>query len=93
LVQRILFYNTRDNRQVQQIDAATSQLETDLWAAEVTRAVAQSTAVLNLIVSGMNVVLNSRGYTQAAWTYRMPREAWILMAVIAVFCNSMIGCG
>jgi hypothetical protein len=31
LDQRVLFYRTRDNRQLQQIDAMTAQLETDMW--------------------------------------------------------------
>jgi hypothetical protein len=33
LDQRILFYGTRDDRQLGQIDAATAQLEADLWSA------------------------------------------------------------
>jgi len=36
-------------------------------------------------------VLNSQGYTQAAWWNRIPTAAWILMAVIAVCCNGLIG--
>jgi hypothetical protein len=93
LDQRILFYNTRDNRQLQQIDATTTQLQTELWAVVQPPAMAQPTPVVSLAVSGMNDVLNSQGYTQAAWSYRMPGEAWILMAVIAIFCNLMIGYG
>ena len=93
LHQRVLFYNTRDNRQLQQIDATTTQMETDLWAAVQAPAVAKPTPTVGLAASGMNDVLNSQGYTQAAWLYRMPKEAWILMAVIAIFCNLMIGYG
>jgi len=93
LDQRVLFYNTQDSRELQQIDSATTQLETDLWAAVAARAMTQPTPVVVLAVSGMNDVLNSRGYTQAAWIYRMPGEAWLLMAVISIFCNLMIGYG
>jgi hypothetical protein len=32
LEQRLLFYNAGDNRQLQQVDDTTAQLETDLWA-------------------------------------------------------------
>ena len=39
----------------------------------------------------MNDVLNSRGYTQAAFWNRIPRAAWTLMLVIAVLCNTMLG--
>ncbi len=41
----------------------------------------------------MNDVLNSEGYTQAAWWNRIPFEAWVLLAAIAIGCNLMIGYG
>jgi hypothetical protein len=41
----------------------------------------------------MNDVLNSQGYTQAAWWNRIPTGAWILMAVIAVIGNVLLGYG
>jgi hypothetical protein len=44
-----------------------------------------------LAVSGMNDVLNSQGYTQAAWWNRIPLAAWGLMWTIAICCNLMIG--
>ena len=49
--------------------------------------------MIALAVSGMNDVLNSQGYTQAAWWNRIPIAAWILMVVIAVCCNLLIGYG
>jgi hypothetical protein len=39
----------------------------------------------------MNDVLNSQGYTQAAWWNRIPSAAWALMATIAVCCNLLFG--
>jgi hypothetical protein len=41
----------------------------------------------------MNDVLNSQGYTQAAWLNRIPPAAWILVATIAICCNLLIGYG
>jgi hypothetical protein len=41
----------------------------------------------------MNDVLNAQGYTQAAWWNRIPFEAWVLLAVIAIGCNLMVGYG
>ena len=32
-------------------------------------------------------------YTQAAWWNRIPFEAWILLAAIAIGCNLLIGYG
>jgi hypothetical protein len=41
----------------------------------------------------MNDVLNSQGFTQAAWWNRIPSAAWILMAAIAVCANLLVGFG
>jgi hypothetical protein len=93
LNQRVLFYSTSDEPELQQINTYTGQLQTDLWSAVKAPAIAQPTPVFALALSGMNDVLNSQGYTQAAWLYRIPAEAWILMAVIAIICTVMIGYG
>ena len=91
--QRVLFYETRDDRQLRQVDAVTVQLETYLWSTVQAPAAAQPTPVITLAVSGMNDVLNSRGYTQAAWLNRIPLAAWGLMTAIAICCNLLIGYG
>src|SRR5262249_51532883 len=70
LEQRILFYNTRDVRQLRQIDTAAAQLQSELWSAVQTPAAARPSPVSALAVAGMNDVLNSQGYTQAAWWNR-----------------------
>jgi hypothetical protein len=93
LDQRVLFYTTRDDQQLRQIDARTAQLQTDLWSAVLTPAAAQPTPVVALAVSGMNDVLNSQGYTQAAWWNRIPVAAWGLMGVIAICSNLLLGYG
>ena len=93
LDQRVLFYKTRDDRQLREIDAATSQLETDLWSAVQVPAAAQSTPLVTIAVTGMNDVLNSKGFTQAAWWNRIPNPAWGLMFAIAIFCSLLIGYG
>ena len=41
----------------------------------------------------MNDVLNSSGYSQAAYWDRIPAAAWWLMAAIALCCNLMLGYG
>lgn len=93
LDQRILFYETRDTEKLREIDAATAQLQNELWANVQAPASAKPTPVIALAVAGMNDVLNSQGYTLAAWRNRIPVAAWILMFMIAVFCNLMIGAG
>ena len=91
LDQRVLFYMTRDEQQIRQINVHTSQLQTELWSAVLAPAAAQPTPMVALAVSGMNDVLNSQGYTQAAWWNRIPIAAWVLMAAIAICCNLLFG--
>ena len=93
LDQRIAHYQTRNISQLRQTDAATSRIETEMWAVVSVAAKTRPSNVTALAVSGMNDVLNSRGYTQAAWWNRIPPSAWLLMLAIAIFCNLMIGFG
>jgi hypothetical protein len=89
--QRILFYTTRDEQQLRRVNAETAQLQTELWSTVAKPAATQQTPITALIVSGMNDVLNSQGYTQAAWWNRIPPSAWALMLLIALCCNLLIG--
>ena len=89
--ERILFYMDHDPRQLAKIDHDTAELQNQLWSAIRTAAAAQQTPVVALAISGMNDVLNSQGYTQAAWWNRIPLAAWALMATIAICCNLLIG--
>jgi hypothetical protein len=89
--QRIQFYKTRDPRRLVQVNADTNETENELWSVVRRAAAAQSTPPVTLAVSGMNDVINSQGYTQAAWWNRIPIAAWALMAAIAVCCNMLMG--
>jgi hypothetical protein len=93
LDQRVLFYVTRDAQELQRINDATAQLQNELWSVVKAPAAAQPTPLLGLAVSGMNDVLNSQGYTQAAWRNRIPPAAWGLMGAIAICANLLIGFG
>ena len=91
--QRVAFYLSRDEGHIGQINADTEKLQAELWSAIVRVVTPQQTAVEALVVSGMNDVLNSQGYTQAAWWNRIPVAAWGLMGLIAVSCNLLFGYG
>ena len=91
LDQRILFYEARDESQLATVNTRTSQLQNGLWSSVSAAAAAQPTPVVALALAGMNDVLNSQGYTQAAWWNRIPVAAWALMAAIALCCNLVIG--
>jgi hypothetical protein len=93
LDKRILFYTTRDVKELRQVNDQTAELQKELWSAVATPATVQPTPVVALAVAGMNDVLNSQGYTQAAWWNRIPHAAWGLMAAMAVCCNLLFGYG
>jgi hypothetical protein len=90
---RIAFYRTRDEQELQQINNDTSNLQNEMWAAVQTPALSQPTPVMALAVSGMNDVLNSQGYTQAAWWNRIPTSAWGLLIITAICCHVLVGYG
>jgi hypothetical protein len=89
--QRILFYKTRNEKQLGRINAETARLQSELWTVVQAAAAKQPTIPVALAVAGMNDVLNSQGYTQASWWYRLPGAAWAFMGAIAIFCNLLIG--
>ena len=90
---RIQFYNIRDRDQLPRVNQDTARLQVKLWAAVAGPANAQPTSVRALAVSGMNDVLNSQGYTQAAWWNRIPAAAWGMMTAIAIVSNLLLGIG
>ena len=89
--QRVVFYTSREERELEPTRASFARLQSELWSTVRAASAAQPTPVLALAVSGMNDVLNSEGYTQSAWTNRIPIEAWGLLAAIAVCCNLLLG--
>ena len=91
LDQRILYYQTQDRTALRRIDISTGQLQKQLWATVRTASAPQPTPVVALAVSGMNDVLNSQSYTQAAWLNRIPPAAWALVAIISLAANGMVG--
>jgi hypothetical protein len=93
LEKRIQYYGSRDAQTTADSNAATMQLQNQLWAAAIAPAKAQPTPVTALVVTGINDVLNAQGYAQAAWWNRIPAAAWILLVTISVFCNLLIGYG
>jgi len=89
---RIQYYGARNDDDLRRIDADTARVQGELWtAASGTVKGQQPISVVTLTVGGMNDVLNSQGYTEAAWRYRIPVEAWALVFVIAICCNVLRG--
>jgi hypothetical protein len=93
LDQRLLFYTTPDQTQLQTINNETARLQDQMWSAVQDAAKAQPNPVTALAVAGMNDVLNRQGYTQAAFWNRIPTGAWCLMATLGICCSILIGYG
>jgi hypothetical protein len=91
LDQRILLYHSAEEDSREPIRQRTTQLERQLWATAQRAAITQPSALTALAAAGLNDVLNSQSYTQAAWWNRIPAAAWLLMWLIALLCNVMVG--
>ena len=93
LEQRVLFYLAHTEQDFQQISVRTAQLQKELWSAVHAPAADKPTPVVALTLAGMNDVLNSQGYTQAAYWNRIPTSAWALLTAIAIGTSVLIGFG
>jgi len=95
LQQRVFRYESREFRQIRlhRIDTDTAQLENEMWLLTKATTKDLSGPIAALVIGGMNDVLNSHGYTQAAWANRIPSPAWALMVLIAGLCSFLIGYG
>jgi hypothetical protein len=91
LDQRILHYETANNRRLQEIDAQTERLQKDLWSGVAAPAAVNPNPVGTLILAGMNEVIDSQGYAQAASWNRIPIAAWGLLLIVSIFCNFLVG--
>lgn len=91
LDQRVLFYRTRNEQQLQEINSQAARLQTEMWSEVITAASAQPTLMMPLTVAGMNDVLNSKEYAQAASWNRIPIAAWTLLITISILCNFLLG--
>jgi hypothetical protein len=90
---RIRFYMETDDNVRRNNEARTVKMQGELWAAILPPAAAASNPVVALAVAGMNDVLNSQSYTQAAFWNRIPVSAWNLIGAIAFCCCFMVGYG
>jgi hypothetical protein len=91
LDERILFFSTSGPAELVAVNAVTGRLQNQLWASVRPEAQSKQTAINAAVVTGMNDVLNSQGYTQASFWNRIPPPAWLLMLVIAVASNLLVG--
>jgi hypothetical protein len=91
--QRVAFYTTRELSELSQINELTTHLQEQMWSSVESATTAKPSPITSLVASGMNDVLNSQGYTQAAWRNHIPTAAWALMLAIAVCSCLLVGYG
>jgi hypothetical protein len=95
LEQRISCYGIHGSRtaELKRVSIETAALEKQMWAQTNSITKDLPGPIAALVIGGLNDVLNSHGYTQAAWSNRIPSAAWVLMALIAGMCSFLIGYG
>jgi hypothetical protein len=89
--QRIAYYQERDEARLGRMDADTARLQDELWSTVAAVAAQTPTPTMALVANGMNDVINTQGYTQAAWWNRIPVAAWVLILTVAIACNALLG--
>jgi hypothetical protein len=82
---RVSDYRTRNVQELERIGRDTAQLQSELWRLATQVAQDKPTPIGALVVGGMNDVLNSQDYSEAARINNIPLGAWFLMIFIAVF--------
>ena len=87
---RIVFYETRDRDSLSRNLTETRRLQQLLWTTATVQANPPS-AHTGLVLGGMNEVIDSEGYTDAAWLNRIPRSAWILLFAIGLCACFLVG--
>lgn len=90
---RLSEFQTRNPDERKRLDGEISALQSKLWEQATLVASTQPTPIGSLVVAGMNDVLNSQDYSEAARINHIPLGAWILMIVIAVFGCAVQGYG
>jgi hypothetical protein len=90
---RLADYLTREPEALAQIGRDTAALQAELWQSATQVAKDMPTPIGATVVTGMNDVLNSQDYSEAARINRIPIGAWVLMILIAVCGCVMQGYG
>ena len=92
-VERVVYYTTRSASELEVINGRIAKLQNEMWASVRDGAIAQPNPLRALAVAGINDVINSQGYTQAAWWNRIPHGAWVLMGMLAICASALVGLG
>jgi len=90
---RLDHFLTREPQAIADNEHKTADVQAELWQLATQIARENPTPISAVIVTGMNDVLNSQDYSEAALINRIPTGAWVLMLVIATFGCAVQGYG
>jgi hypothetical protein len=90
---RLADFRTRDRQELERIRRETAALQAELWRLATQVAQDKPTPIGALVVAGMNDVLNSQDYSEAARINHIPLGAWFLMILIALLACVVQGYG
>lgn len=90
---RLADYQTRNHDELARLAKQTASLQSEMWNLASAAAKDKPTPISAVAATGMNDVLNSQDYAEAARINRIPVGAWILMFMIAVFACVVQGFG
>jgi hypothetical protein len=90
---RLAHFNTRDRQDIARIEQDTGKSQAELWRLATQVAKDQPTPIGAAVMTGMNDVLNSQDYSEAALLNRIPLGAWTLMFLIGLFACVVQGYG
>ncbi|MDR5731946.1 hypothetical protein QCE47_06245 [Caballeronia sp. LZ025] len=90
---RAAYYRASDRARMTQIGIETAALQTRLWDLAKQVAKDQPTPIGGIVVTGMNDVLNSQDYSEAARINHIPLGAWFLLIAIGGFACVVQGYG
>ncbi|TCK36750.1 hypothetical protein B0G84_5763 [Paraburkholderia sp. BL8N3] len=90
---RLTEFQTRDVDERKRLDGEIADLQSKLWQLTTQVAKTQPTPIGSLVVAGMNDVLNSQDYSEAARINHIPTGAWVLMILIALLGCAVQGYG
>jgi hypothetical protein len=72
---RVIYYSGQAQEELRRAEIATAKLQNEMWDLDSSAASKQPSPLTALAVAGMNDVLNSQGYTLAAWRNRLPVQS------------------
>jgi hypothetical protein len=90
---RLAHFMTRDPQAIASNEQDTGKSQAELWRLATQVARDQPNPIGAAVMTGMNDVLNSQDYSEAALLNRIPLGAWTLMIVIGLFACVVHGYG